>query len=58
MHLGTVMLLSANLNIIYKLYRSINVFIHPLSPKYLTESIAIYWIFKSFINKTNTFVRY
>lgn len=52
------MLLPANLNIVYKLYRFIHVFIQPLSPKYLIVSIAIYWIFKDFINKPNTFVRY
>lgn len=52
------MFLPAHLNIVYKLYGSIHVFIQPLSPKYWIVSIAVYWLFKNVINKPNTFGRY
>lgn len=56
MQFRRVMLLLANLRVIYKLYRSVLV----CSPALITEisvSIAIYWIKKK-INKLSTFVRY
>lgn len=56
MQFRRVMLLLANLRVIYKLYRSVLVF----SPALITEisvSIAIYWIKKK-NNKLSTFVRY